>query len=117
LLSIFREQAVGGSLYDRDELALEPALVNYLLLARAVFRVKESSWAVFPSIWVAPRECILLSSLIFLRDGSFLFSFSRCSCTGRMKIKPPADVTDFEGSESSKLDSKSGRNYAEAQLI
>jgi hypothetical protein len=71
VLSIYREQAVGVSLYDRDELALEPALVIYLLLAGAVFRVKESSWTVFPSIWVAPRECIILSSLIFLRDGSF----------------------------------------------
>ena len=34
-----------------------------------------------------------------------------------MKIKPPADVTDFEGGQSSGLDSKSGRNYAKAQLI
>jgi hypothetical protein len=31
-----------------------------------------------------------------------------------MKLKPPADVTDFE---LSKLNSKSGRKYAKANLI
>ncbi len=33
------------------------------------------------------------------------------------EVKPPADVTDFEWSELSKLNSKSGRNHAEARLI
>ena len=31
-----------------------------------------------------------------------------------IQVKPPADVTDFEGSELRKRNSKSGRNYAEA---
>jgi hypothetical protein len=31
-----------------------------------------------------------------------------------IQVKPPADVTDFEGSELRKRNSKSGRNHAEA---
>jgi hypothetical protein len=31
-----------------------------------------------------------------------------------IQVEPPVDVTDFEGNELSKLNSKSGRNYAEA---
>jgi hypothetical protein len=34
-----------------------------------------------------------------------------------MKIKPPADVTDFERNKLCKHNSKSGRNYAKAILI
>jgi len=34
-----------------------------------------------------------------------------------MKIKPPADVTDFQRNELCWHNSKSGRNYAKAKLI
>jgi len=34
-----------------------------------------------------------------------------------MKIKPPADVTNFERNELCLHNSKSGRNYAKAKLI
>ena len=50
-----------------------------LLVARAVFRVKESSWAVFPSIWVAPREVIDTLVPYFFKGREFFYFRSACA--------------------------------------
>ena len=54
----------------------------------------------------------LISVYLIFRIVTITFIFIQQQTSAAvMKIKPPADVTDFE---SSKLDSKSGHNYTEA---